>query len=123
MFFNNHLIFLSLKFFWVGLVFGFVFIAFDLADKLCHKNIFVSNFLGFFYWLTFGFCFCIMSVSFYNYSFCWFGLVFMIAGFYLVKKTQQIFFTKIAWLLYNKTANRKQKRKDISGKLQTSQKG
>lgn len=123
MFFNNHLIFLSLKFFWLGLVFGLVYILFYMVGKLCKNNIYLCNVLGFFYCLAFGFCYCLMSICLYNYSFCWFGLVFMIAGFYLVKKTQQIFFTKIAWLLYNKTANRKQKRKDISGKLQTSQKG
>lgn len=122
MFFNNHLIFLSLKFFWVGLIFGLVYILFYMTGKVCKKNIYVCNVLGFCYFLSFGFCYSLMSISLYNYSFCWFGLVFMLAGFYLVKKTQQIFFTKIAWLLYNKTANRKQKRKDISGKLQASQK-
>ena len=123
MFFKNELVFLALRFLWLGLVFGVIYIVFSLIVKASKKNLYITNIVGFCFWLAFGLVFSWVSIVMYNYTFCWFGLLFMLIGFWFVKKTQQIFFTKFVLLLYNSVTKIKLKRGVQSGALQTNQKG
>ena len=118
MFFNNSTILLFLNFLWLGLIFGFVHILFKLVVQVSRKNVYVTNFVGFCFWLAFGMCFSVVSIARYNYSVCWFGLFGMFLGFFLVKISADFFFTKIILLLYNKHTKRKMGKS--SGKLQAS---
>ncbi len=102
MFFKNALITLFLKFLWVGLIFGLIWIVCSLVIKLSRKNIFVFNIVTFCYFLGFGMTFAIMCVTLYNYSFCWFGLLAMAFGVILIKISIEFFFTIFVKLLYNK---------------------
>ena len=111
MFFKNHLISLAAKFLWVGVVLGLFYIVCDLAIKISKQNVYVSNIVGFCFWLLFGFLFARMSIVYYNYQACWFGLLSMFAGFVLVKISINFFFTKFAKLVYNKFANSKRRKR------------
>ena len=107
MFFKNHLISLAAKFLWVGLILGMFYIVCEIVVKLSRRNVYVTNIVGFCFWLLFGGLFARMSIVYYNYSFCWFGLISMLTGWFLVKISINFFFTKFAKLLYNKLANSK----------------
>ena len=123
MFLKNHYIALFCKFLWWGLVFGLFYVICKLVIKAFKRNVYVSNLVTFCFWLAFGLVFSWVSIVMYNYTFCWFGLLFMLIGFWFVKKTQQIFFTKFVLLLYNSVTKIKLKRGVQSGTLQTNQKG
>ena len=107
MFFKNYLIDLSPLFLWVGLVFGLIHIFCKCVVKLFRNNIYVTNFVGFCYWLLFGGFFARICLVYYNYCFCWFGLLFMFFGFFLVKISVDFFFTKFAKVIYNKFTKKK----------------
>lgn len=116
MFFKNHLVALSARFLWFGLVIGLFSIICSAVIRLSKRNIYVTNLVGFCFWLVFGGAFARMCVVYYNYSFCWFGLLFMFLGLFLVKISIEFFFTKFAKLIYNKLTKLKQ-RKLCNGKL------
>lgn len=109
MFFKNYLIFLFLKFFWWGLAFGMFGAVCSLTIKLCRRNVYISNLTSFCFWLAFGGVFAGICMRFYNYTFCWFGLLAMLAGLFLVKLSVEFFFTIIAKLLYNKIVRKNAK--------------
>ena len=73
-----------------------------MVNWLSHKNVYFLNFVSFSFWLAFGFMFSQLCLMFYNYQFCWFGLLGMMLGLILVKISVEFFFTKFAMLLYNK---------------------
>ena len=112
MFFKNYLIFLFLKFLWFGLLLGFFGIICNLAIKLFRKNVYAYNLISFCFWLVFGGVFAMLSLRYYNYTFCWFGLLAIFIGYFLVKISVEFFFTFFAKLLYNKLA-KSRKQKDI----------
>lgn len=121
MFFKNHLIAVAGKFLWLGLILGLAYIVVRCVYKLSKDNAYVHNFVSFCFWLAFGMSFSMMCVSLYNCKFCWFGLVFMLGGMFLVKFSIDFFFTRFAKLLYNKSRIIRQK--DVSdGRLQTKEK-
>lgn len=122
MFFKNSFIFVGLKFLWIGLLMGLVYLVFNLLTKVSKRNLYFSNIVGFCFWLAFGMLFSWCSILNYNYSFCWFGLLFMLSGFFFVKKTQQIFFTKFILLLYNSVTKRKLPKGIKNGEIQTNKK-
>lgn len=119
MFFKNHLISLASRFLWVGLILGVFYIVCEMVVKISRKNLYVTNIIGFCFWLLFGGLFARMCVVYYNYSFCWFGLFSMFVGWFLVKISINFFFTKFAWLLYNKLANSKRRKRNYE-QLQTN---
>lgn len=121
MFFKNGLIDVSLKFFWVGLIFGLAWILCSFVIKLSRRNVFVVNLVTFSFILGFGLVFGRMCLFLYNYSFCWFGLLSMAFGVILVQISIQIFFTFLIKLLYNKFKNNFSRGKN-HGKLQQSEK-
>ena len=121
MFFKNHLIAVAFKFLWVGLVLGLAYIVVRCVYRLSKDNVYVHNLVSFCFWLVFGMSFSVMCISLYNCKFCWFGLVFMILGMFLVKFSIDFFFTRFARLLYNK--HRIIRQKGVSnGRLQTKEK-
>ena len=87
--------------------------------RVSKKNVYITNIVGFCFWLVFGGIFSFLSLIYNNYSVCWYGLFGMILGFWLVKISVDFFFTKLMQLLYNKFALRKI-RKRSNGELQTS---
>lgn len=119
MFLKNHLIFVFAKFLWFGLVFGMFYLFCKLVVRAFKKNVYVSNIVSFCFWLAFGFVFSSLCITFYDYQFCWFGLLGMFLGMLLVKISVDFFFTNFVRLLYNKFNNLKS-RKKTNGKLQTS---
>ena len=102
MFFKNAQIYLFLDFLWWGLLFGFVHILCKLVVKATRKNVYITNFVSFCFWLAFGMVYSIFSISHFNYSVCWFGLAGMFFGFVLVKISVDFLFTNFIRLLYNK---------------------
>ena len=122
MFFKNYLIVLFLKFLWWGICFGFFAIIPSLVIKATKRNIYVFNLMSFCFTLLFGVVFAQLSLNYFNYSFCWFGLVGMVLGCFLVKISVEFLFTKFIKLLYNKLTKLKERKTD-SGKLCSNQKG
>lgn len=125
MFFRNFYIALFLKFFWWGLVFGLLGILFLSIVKLWHKNVYASNLVSFCFILAMGVVHNRLCMLYYNYSFCWFGLLGMLLGYLLVKISVEFFFTILAKLLYNKFIRAKDKEagyaKSKHGKLRAVQ--
>lgn len=121
MFFKNFVIPLSLKFLWVGLIFGVFFGFCDIIKKMAKRNLYVVNIVDFCFWLAFLFVFARMSFVLYDYEICWFGLASMLLGLILVKISVNFFFTKFAKLVYNGLTDLK-RRKHRYGKLQTNEK-
>lgn len=120
MFFKNHLLYLALKFLWLGLVFGLVYVIVKLVYRLSKNNVYVRNFVSFCFWIAFGMSFSMLCVWAYDARFCWFGLLFMCFGMVLVKISIDFFFTKFVGLLYNKL--RKLTKGGENGQLQTKEK-
>lgn len=110
MFFKTHLIGVASRFLWAGLVLGLFFIICELVVKLSRKNVYVSNIVGFCFWLLFGFAFARLCIVLNHYQVCWFGLISMFFGFFLVKISLNFFFTKFARVVYNKLANSKRRK-------------
>ena len=102
MFFKNIFIFIFIKFFWVGMLFGLAKIVFELADRFFHNNIYSYNLLSFVFWLTFGMAFVFLCNNYYNSSFCWFGLVGMFMGLILIKHSINFLLTSFIILVYHK---------------------
>ncbi len=121
MFFKNALMFLALKFLWVGLIFGLIWILCSFVIRLSRRNVFVFNIITFMFLLSFGFVFGQLCIYYYNYSFCWFGLLFMAFGVILVKISMLFFFTIFVKLLYSKFITKFLRGKK-NGKLQQSEK-
>lgn len=119
MFFKNYLISLALKFLWIGLIFGLFHIFCQMVIKISKRNVYISNLVGFCFWLLFGFVFARMSFVLYNYRACWFGLISMLLGLVLVKISIDFFFTKFVKVLYNGLVKLKRGKRGY-GKLQTS---
>ena len=117
MFFRNHLFLLALKFLWLGLVLGLVYVVVKLVYRASKRNVYVCNFVSFCFWLAFGMSFAWLSVWGYSGRFCWFGLLFIVLGMILVKISIDFFFTKFAGLLYNKF--KKLTKGGRNGRLQT----
>ena len=122
MFFKNHLITVAAKFLWAGLILGLFYVFCKMVVRLSKRNVYVSNIVGFCFWVLFGFTFARMSFLFNNYRVCWFGLISMVVGLILVKISIDFFFTNFARVLYNGVAKLKRGKQEY-GKLQTSKKG
>ena len=122
MFFKNHLITVAAKFLWAGLILGLFYVFCKMVVRLSKRNVYVSNIVGFCFWVLFGFTFARMSFLFNNYLVCWFGLISMVVGLILVKISIDFFFTNFARVLYNGVAKLKRGKREY-GKLQTSKKG
>ena len=120
-FFNNYNILLFLKFFWWGLVLGLGLILVDVIVRLTRKNVYIYNLITFCFWIVFGGIYVTFCLNFYNYSFCWFGLLGMMLGAFIVQISLKFLFTIFVKLLYNKFA--KSRRRKTDGKLRSSQKG
>lgn len=121
MFFKNALIFLFLKFLWFGLIFGLIWLLCKAVIGLSKRNVYIFNLITFIYLTAFGVVYVWLCCNFYNYSFCWFGLLGMVLGAILVKISINFFFTIFAKLLYNKCTNSNLRGKK-DGKLQPNQK-
>ena len=119
MFFKNYLIYIFVRFLLIGLYFGLARIPCKWIVRLSKDNVYVHNLVWFAFWLAFGGVFALFSVSVYNYTFCWFGLLAMFLGLFLVKISIEFFFTNLILLLYNKFASRKL-RKSKNGELRAS---
>ena len=122
MFFKGQEFSLFALFLWLGLVFGVIAIVFKTTAKLFKRNAYVVNLLTFVFWTGFGLTFCLMCNRFYNYSFCWFGLIGMCLGLVFIKISVQFFFDRLVRFIYNKVIIMKTKRKSRSGRLQTNKK-
>ena len=122
MFFKNALIFLFLKFFWFGLIFGLIWLLCKLVIKVSKNNVYIFNIITFCFVLAFGVIYVWLCNSYYNYSFCWFGLLGMVLGIILVSISINFFFTIFAKLLYNKCIKRNLRGRK-NGKLQSNQEG
>ena len=120
-FFNNYNIYLFLKFFWWGLVLGLGLILVDVIIRLTRKNVYIYNLITFCFWIVFCGIYATLCLNFYNYSFCWFGLLGMMLGAFIVQISLKFLFTIFVKLLYNKFA--KSRRRKTDGKLRSSQKG
>jgi hypothetical protein len=116
MFFKNGYIFLFARFFWLGLVMGLALILVDVAVKITRKNVYVFNLVTFLFVFAFGGVFAITCLKFYNYSFCWFGLLAMVLGTFLVKISIKFTFDKVVHLVYNGFTMMRGKKEN--GKLQ-----
>lgn len=112
MFFKNYLVAIFLKFLLIGLYFGLVKIFCKAVINLSRRNIFVVNLISFVFWLAFGAMFAYLSVTLYNYSFCWFGLLGMFLGLFLVQFSIDFFFTNLVFLIYNKLRKNSKGRKE-----------
>lgn len=121
MFLNSENIDLFVRFLWAGLLFGLFYIFCKFIIRLARRNVYITNLVLFCYWLLFGGTFAYYSISYYNYSFCIFGLFGMVLGFILVKISIDFLFTKLAKFIYNKFSKSK-KRKKIDVKLRTDEK-
>ncbi len=121
MFFKNASIALFAKFVWFGLIFGMVAILVDIIIRISRKNVYVYNLVTFAYVLVFGAVYSYLTLVFFNYSFCWFGLFGMILGAILVKISIEFLFDKLIRLLYNKIVISRRNRQN--GKLQSYKKG
>jgi len=121
MFFRNSLIYLFLKFFWIGLILGLFLIVCGLVIKASRKNVYIYNIISFCYCLLFGGIFTYLCIKYYNFSFCWFGLLGMFLGLGLTKISINFFFTKLAKLLYNKFKNVSERKKE-NVRLRTNEK-
>lgn len=102
MFFKSYLFFIFLKFLWSGLFFGLVKLVIEKIVFLFKNNVYVYNLFSFAFWLVFGYQFIILCSTFYDFSFCWFGLLGMFFGLFLVKISLNFLFTNLGFLLYNK---------------------
>ncbi len=112
MFFLSNLTGVFLKFLLFGLYFGLFKILCKIIIRVSKQNIFVSNLIMFCFWLSFGLSFGLLSILYYNYTFCWFGLFGMILGLILIKISFEFFFDNLFLLLYNKFKLRSKERKD-----------
>ncbi len=122
MFFQGQNLELFFRFVWLGLIFGASSVLVKLIIKLFKRNLYVTNLICFVYWLGFGMVYNLMCVYFYNYTFCWFGLLGMVVGMILIKISIEFFFDRLVSFIYNKIILVKTKRKIIDGKLQTNKK-
>ncbi len=120
MFFKNHLITVAARFLWVGLIAGLVYIVIKFISKLSGKNVYVHNLITFCFWLAVGLVFSRACIVLYQCKFCWFGLLSLLVGMFLVKISIEFFFTKFMRLLYN-VLKKKEKRDKRNGKLQANQ--
>ena len=102
MFFRGQTIAIFLRFLWIGLIFGIIAIFFKLVAKISKKNLLVINITSFAYWLGFGLCFNLLCMHYYNNTFCWFGLLGMLAGMFVIKISIEFFFDYFVKLFYNK---------------------
>lgn len=119
--FSNSNAQLFLDFLWLGLFFGLILIAVDCMDKVFKKNLYIHNILWFLYVLAYGFAFSINSLTGFNYSFCWFGLLGMLLGTILVKISLKFLFDKLVAMIYNVII--KQGELKRNGKLRKNKKG
>ena len=101
------------------LIFGLFNILCGLVKKWTKGNTYVHNLVSFCFWLAFGFVYYQICINYYNYQFCWFGLLGQLIGVFLVKISIDFFFTNFVRLLYNKFAKRRL-RKNQNGELQAS---
>lgn len=111
-----------LKFLWVGLIYGIIYIFCKFIIRLFHKNVYVTNLVMFCFWLLFGGTFAFYCIAYNNYSFSLGGLGCMAAGFILVKFSIDFFFTKICKVIYNKFRNLKKRKNQDVNNLRTNEK-
>ena len=107
MFFKSYLISVAARFLWAGLILGLFFMVCKLVKVVSNKNIYISNLTDFCFWLLFGGVFVLFCNLYYSYSFCWFGLLLMLFGLFLVKICGDFFFTSFAKVLYNVLTKKK----------------
>ena len=120
-FFKNFYFFIFLKFLWAGLILGFVSIFFKILDRVFRHNVYFYNLISFIFYIIFGIEFVYLCIMYYEMSFCWFGLVGMFLGMYLVKISLDFFFTKLSTMLYNKVV-KLSLRKKINEQVQSNEK-
>ena len=118
MFFKSYLFYIFLKFLWAGLFWGLINIGCKIVNFLCNKNVYVFNLISFLFCLGFGYHFILLCQEFYNFSFCWFGLLGMMVGLILVQISLNFLFTNMFIMLYNKFVSFKL-RKVQNGKQRT----
>ena len=121
MFFKNYLIFIFFKFLWAGLIFGLIRIVFNWINRVTRDNVYIYNFISFVYWLSFGIYFILLCFNFYDYSFCWFGLIGMFVGLFLVRVSLDFLLTNLLLILYYKFG-KKSLRKKQNNELQSDEK-
>lgn len=121
MFFKNYLIYIFLKFLWVGLIFGLIRLVFNFVNKLTKNNVYVFNLLSFVFCIMFGSSFIYLCFLYYNYAFCWFGLLGMFLGLFLVKVSLDFLLTSLLTILYYKFTNFRLRKKQRN-ELQTDKK-
>lgn len=122
MFFKGQNIELFFRFVWLGILFGLCAVLVKLIIKMFKRNVYVINLVSFVFWLGFMIVFNLMCVYHYSYTFCWFGLLGMVAGMILVKTSIEFFFDRLVSFIYNKVILLKTKRKQTNGKLQSIKK-
>jgi len=120
-FFKNYLIYIFLKFLWVGLIFGLIRLVFNFVNKLTKNNVYVFNLLSFVFCIMFGSSFIYLCFLYYNYAFCWFGLLGMFLGLFLVKVSLDFLLTSLLTILYYKFTNFRLRKKQRN-ELQTDKK-
>ena len=120
MFFKGATIFIASRFLWWGLVFGCLYFVCKVLFKISKKNVYVSNFVSFIYWLAFFFVFARLCLSLNYYSFCFYGLVSMLAGYVLARISVDFVLTFFAKLLYSMVIKLLKRKRN--GKLQASEK-
>lgn len=120
MFLKNEILFLFVKFLWVGLVFGVIAIVLKNICKIFKKNIVLVNELVFVFWLTFGIIYEILCINYNNFAFSGVGLAGMLAGVLIIKISIDFFFDYFICFIYNEINLRKGRIKN--GQLQTNKK-
>lgn len=120
MFLKNEILFLFVKYLWVGLVFGVIAIVLKNICKIFKKNIVIVNVLVFVFWLTFGIIYEILCINYNNFAFSGVGLAGMLAGVLIIKISIDFFFDYFIRFIYNEINLRKGRIKN--GQLQTNKK-
>lgn len=120
MFFKGATIFIASRFLWWGIVFGASYFVCKVLFRLFKRNVYACNAVSFVYYLLFGFVFSRLCLSLNYYSFCFYGLLSMLAGYVLARISVDFVLTFFAKLLYSKIRNFSKRKKN--GKLQASEK-
>ena len=120
MFFKGATIFIASRFLWLGLVFGSAYFLCRVLFRLFKNNVYACNLVSFIYYLFFGFLFSQLCLSLNNYSFCFYGLISMLAGYALARISVDFVLTFFVKLLYSKFTRLLKGKKN--GKLQAGEK-
>lgn len=120
MFFKGATIFVASRFLWAGLVFGCAYFVVKVLFKVFRQNVYLCNLVSFVYYLMLGLVFSRLCFCLNHYSFCFYGLLSMLAGWGIARISVDFVLTFFAKLLYSKVRNFCKRKKN--GKLQASEK-